>query len=302
MHFSPFDNSDPRFNGRTYRLRLKEFGEETQITSVKPNEIQRELGNCYVVNFMLERGFGHFELWEDDRILGPGGCMHDEIRETGQGRYSVWGEQIYFSTSDNSDPRVNRRTYTFRRGKIAETATASPRAVDVSTLEGAIGHLARNSAHRDNFVAGRIVHVGGSLGAGGAERQIFYTLARLGKVPFESAQLLCYYLSAGGTERHDFYLPAFNKAQIPVRTIRQLVSHNELQAMPLPLREVAHALPPALAADIANLYWEFSELGPEIVHAWLDGNNVRAGLAAALAGVPRIFLSGRNLNPTRFDL
>ncbi len=36
------------------------------------------------------------------------------------------------------------------------------------------------------------------------------------------------------------------------------------------------------------------------MHAWLDGNNERAGLAAALAGVPRIIISGRNMNPTHF--
>jgi glycosyltransferase involved in cell wall biosynthesis len=38
------------------------------------------------------------------------------------------------------------------------------------------------------------------------------------------------------------------------------------------------------------------------VHAWLDWDNVRAGLAAVLAGVPKIVLSGRNLNPSHFSL
>jgi glycosyltransferase involved in cell wall biosynthesis len=37
-----------------------------------------------------------------------------------------------------------------------------------------------------------------------------------------------------------------------------------------------------------------------VVHAWLDWSNVRAGLAAVLAGVPKIILSGRNLNPSNF--
>ena len=42
------------------------------------------------------------------------------------------------------------------------------------------------------------------------------------------------------------------------------------------------------------------ELKPAVVHAWLDWSNVRAGIAAVLAGVPRIILSGRNLNPSNF--
>jgi hypothetical protein len=42
------------------------------------------------------------------------------------------------------------------------------------------------------------------------------------------------------------------------------------------------------AVDVADLYHEFSELRPQVVHTWLDWDNVRGGLAAALAGVPRV--------------
>src|SRR5262249_48967274 len=45
---------------------------------------------------------------------------------------------------------------------------------------------------------------------------------------------------------------------------------------------------------------EFVDLKPAVVHAWLDRSSVRAGLAAVLAGVPNIILSGRNLNPSHF--
>lgn len=50
-------------------------------------------------------------LTEDGRPLGPKRSGHDEIRRIGLGRYSHFGSQIYFSTSDNSDPRSNGRTY-----------------------------------------------------------------------------------------------------------------------------------------------------------------------------------------------
>ena len=72
--------------------------------------------------------------------------------------------------------------------------------------------------------------------------------------------------------------------------------------MPPGLKEVARLLPPGLANDIANLYYEFLELRPQVVHTWLDWDNVRGGLAAALAGVPRIVVSGRNINPSNFAL
>ena len=115
-------------------------------------------------------------------------------------------------------------------------------------------------------------------------------------------QLFAYYLAPSGSERHDFYLPAVTAAGIPVRTIRRRVGNNEPGSMPPSVREVWHALPEGLAPDISDLFWEFLNLRPEIVHTWLDGNNIRAGLAAALAGVPRIVLSGRNVNPSHFQL
>jgi FkbM family methyltransferase len=49
---------------------------------------------------------------EDVRLLGPGQALHEEIRREGGGRYSHWGAKLYLSTSDNSDPNTNGRTYT----------------------------------------------------------------------------------------------------------------------------------------------------------------------------------------------
>jgi FkbM family methyltransferase len=49
---------------------------------------------------------------EDGRLLGPGQALHDEIRRDGGGRYSHWRTDLYLSTSDNSDPNTNGRTYT----------------------------------------------------------------------------------------------------------------------------------------------------------------------------------------------
>ena len=41
-------------------------------------------------------------------------------------------------------------------------------------------------------------------------------------------------------------------------------------------------------------------LSPEVVHASLDWTNITVGMAAVLAGVPHVFLSGRNLSPVHF--
>jgi hypothetical protein len=43
--------------------------------------------------------------------LGPPHSGHDDIRTLGEGRYSLWNENIVFSTSDGTDPRSNGKTY-----------------------------------------------------------------------------------------------------------------------------------------------------------------------------------------------
>jgi hypothetical protein len=52
-------------------------------------------------------------LFEDGRPLGPGHALHRLIRGKGNGSYSHWQARLIFSTSDNSDPNMNGRTYSF---------------------------------------------------------------------------------------------------------------------------------------------------------------------------------------------
>lgn len=50
-------------------------------------------------------------LLEDGQPLGPAHAGHDDIRTLGAGRYSHWGDKLYFSSSDGSDPNHNGRVY-----------------------------------------------------------------------------------------------------------------------------------------------------------------------------------------------
>ncbi len=56
-------------------------------------------------------------LFEDGRPLGPGHALHRLIRGTGSGAYSHWQTRLIFSTSDNSDPNTNGRTYVVDLGQ-----------------------------------------------------------------------------------------------------------------------------------------------------------------------------------------
>lgn len=50
-------------------------------------------------------------LFEDTRELGPASALIDDIRGGGSGAFCHWGECLYFSASDNSDPNTNGRRY-----------------------------------------------------------------------------------------------------------------------------------------------------------------------------------------------
>ncbi len=56
------------------------------------------------------------DVLENGKKLGPAHTMHGDIASIGEGRYSHWGSgeesTVIFSTSDNTDPRSNGRTYT----------------------------------------------------------------------------------------------------------------------------------------------------------------------------------------------
>ena len=53
------------------------------------------------------------QLYEDGQLLGPADALHAVIGTRGGGRFSLWNDGfLYFSSSDNSDPRTNGRQYT----------------------------------------------------------------------------------------------------------------------------------------------------------------------------------------------
>jgi hypothetical protein len=112
--FSTSDNSDPRRNGRAYRYAHAEafvFG-HARTAPVKSE------GHCWILSGLPKRWPSDVDersrvrLLEDGRLLGPPSAEHDAIRQKGTGGFSHWGDQLWFSTSDNSDPNTNGRTYT----------------------------------------------------------------------------------------------------------------------------------------------------------------------------------------------
>ncbi len=146
----------------------------------------------------------------------------------------------------------------------------------------------------------RFILVNAGLAAGGAERQVVNTLRGLKSRGFDDICLIGEYLHR--SQGLDFYLPLLESAEIqaePLTNAVTIVEHG-FQSVPAPLGELLAQLPGAMAEEILNMVEEFKNRRPAVVHAWQDSTSIKVGIAATMAGVPRIVLASRNLTPVNF--
>jgi SAM-dependent methyltransferase len=77
-----------------------------------------EEGRCWITRVPAIGELTELVVHEDGVALGPGESAHATIRSEGSGAYSLWGNFVYFSTSDGSDPNTNGREYELRRPDV----------------------------------------------------------------------------------------------------------------------------------------------------------------------------------------
>jgi hypothetical protein len=93
---------------------------------IRPDRIGKEQGFAYITTlpaipsfFIASDDLDHPDrssavVLENRVRLGPAHSQHEIIRVKGRGSFSKWNRGLYFSTSDNSDPRTNGRAYSLR--------------------------------------------------------------------------------------------------------------------------------------------------------------------------------------------
>lgn len=149
----------------------------------------------------------------------------------------------------------------------------------------------------------------GSLGAGGAERQLVLTAKGLVDLGVDVSVIVGWSMSGA----NGFFLPALRDAGIPVACLPATCLHHPAGGRASRDQQDGHrsALGPllrggplwnAIGEDAAALALELMRRRPAVVHSWLDQQNVVTGLAALVASVPRVILSGRNVAPDHFLL
>ncbi|MCM2313766.1 MAG: ABC transporter ATP-binding protein [Thermoanaerobaculia bacterium] len=126
---------------------LEDLGGLPEELELDPQAIRHESGFAYCVDLTdtevvgdtaSEPGRSAYILFEDDSRCDRAHSAHEKIREVGSGTYSHWGSAVYFSTADNSDPRINGRRYRLRRRDLVplrDSGGETPDAAEMARRE-----------------------------------------------------------------------------------------------------------------------------------------------------------------------
>lgn len=167
----------------------------TDLSAVKPSGTERILS---LSNVASDGGFAYkvysdlgtpsdsesnslastLRVFENGKELGPGHSMHADIRTKGKGLFSHWAGNLYFSSSDNSDPRTNGRKYTYTFG--GATAEVPPTTVPPVT----------SPSESTSTIIGYAMVDGKTTGGAGGQTLVVNSLASLKSAVESSAPLI----------------------------------------------------------------------------------------------------------------
>ena len=145
----------------------------------------------------------------------------------------------------------------------------------------------------------RIVLVTHALPPGGAERQWCYLAQTLQRLGYQVS--VCVSSPLHGENAH--YLPMLRQVGIePIDLSAPLPGANAARDWPGLPREMFSRRHNPLGPALPRLASVLRQLKPKVVLAQLDSPNLLAAIAGLIAGVPRVVMSFRNYNPTRFPV
>lgn len=156
---------------------------------------------------------------------------------------------------------------------------------------------------------GKISLITGSLGPGGAEKQLCLTAIHINQLALEQKRLSDIHfqsevdvlINAFDTEdEKGFFLPWLKEHQVSLFQIRNMPL-TDLENLPLDspiLLQLLKETPSSIRYGLNRLVQYFKQAGTEIAFIWQDSAILFSVLAALVAGVPRIVLNFRGYPPS----
>jgi asparagine synthase (glutamine-hydrolysing) len=247
--------------------------------------------------------YDRFMVFEGMRQLPPVQNPHGDIAELGGGRYSVWNKRLLFSATNPSRLYSHPFWVVEKTDKNHHQLQFAPRPLRTAQDVAPVAPpdlSAADGDHRDVRLAvgDKIVVTTHGLPPGGAERQWVYLAIGLKRAGYDVHFVM--YDEPTGNNAH--YMPLVEASGIPIHAVARQ-SPLKLLALLGNDPTTAQFCKAGIIDDVdrmARLITAYREIKPKAVYAQLDDPNLYAGLAALLAGVPRVVLSFRNYNPTHF--
>ena len=158
-------------------------------------------------------------------------------------------------------------------------------------------NLAVRERHTQN-----VLLVVATMGPGGSERQVVNTALALAAEGRFRPVVVCTNLRSGTSE---FYRPLLASAGVDVIDLQEfdfgrLPSKHAQFVSACRARLIRSAFD--ISDDVTSLLAVFVNEQPAIVHSFIDETNIKAGVAAVLARIPRTVLAMRSVAPNNFAL
>jgi len=223
-------------------------------------------------------------------------------------RQSILIRLIWKYLTSFSEEWRDINTYIRKGGRFAKckVSVKTNKVININHKFGDDGffNLLKKAAQKEIFyytpIQNRVFIVNNSLTSGGAERQILYTIEGLQKSELEIIFVGENLHSAGG---FDFYLSQIVATGAKAMSLPRVSQPGKLiyQNVTPEIAAILSKMPPEIMLDILDMVSLLIRDRPATLHLWQDETNVKYGLAGIIAGVPRIILSTRNLNPSHFS-
>jgi len=145
----------------------------------------------------------------------------------------------------------------------------------------------------------RIAHYIGTLGPGGAERQLTY----MASAQRDAGNEVTVYCLSLDSESDKHFLPELVEHSVAVYAPHKNAADNMLRLFDNRGIDklIADYIAPKIRVHALALASELLEFKPDILHCWLDLTNCAGTWAGLLAGVPHIICSFRSANPSNFN-
>lgn len=259
-------------------------------------------GFCYSISEVPSCPTAKVLMLEDDYPLyGPCRSYEDIVR-IGEGRWLIWKKTLHFSSSTNDSPTSNGRTYrvllpTVRDIRLDQQFYSDPPRIEefANALSEWISADNSNSTFAPDALK-KVAFATMSLASGGAERQ-WVQLAKESARSGMQTSMVTFLSSYPGSDHYEHLLGSaipFHKAAEMQQNWDEVTNRINTRAL-----EVLRELPPSLGERVLSAYHLWCKDTPDIVACQQDPANIYGGIAALLAGVPRIILSIRAMWPTQ---